>query len=78
MKKKFTVVEDGFTPAQPPVPIIPATNISIQVVDNGFIVQVVDVEGMQTLKVFNEDDLVEMLQAITGPLGYNLTSERVN
>jgi hypothetical protein len=75
MRKRFKVVDDGFSA---PPPIVPANNIVIQVANNGYIVHITDMEGNETLEVFTPEDIVEMLQAITEPLGFQLSSERAN
>lgn len=75
MKRNFKLIEGAFAPGPPAVP---ANVITIQVVDNGYIVQIIDVEDQQTLEVYKEQDVVEMLQAIATPLGFQLTPERGN
>ena len=78
MSKRFKIVTEGFVPEQTKyAPEMLAEGISIQVVENGYIVSILDVEGINTVKVFNEDDVVEMMQAIMAPLGYHLTGDHV-
>lgn len=70
---KFKIVDEGFSSQS----LQTALAISIQVADNGYIIQIVDIEGQQKLEVFTKEQSFEMLQSIVKPLGLHLSNERV-
>ncbi len=74
---KFKVVDENFKePPKPPSDSEPPIDvISVQIVENGWIVRTTNCIGYTDIKVFTFNEGFEMLSEISRPLGFKVFDE---
>lgn len=77
MTKKFNIVDDNFKLPKEPIDGERnyAYSVNVQVVSNGWIVTILDFNGMQYSQVFRNSEGLELLNAISLPLGFEVLTQ---